>query len=585
LASGVLQCSRYCADIFLKRGAYCAPEDVHFKCKPHGHFDMTPPIRSRMFLAIGQRQEGRHASMAADDLFKIGGATLDLKRGTLSLDGELVQVRSKTFNLISYLVRNAGRVVTKDEIFETVWPGVIVTDDSLTQCVRDARKAIGDQQQEILRTVSRRGYILVEQSAHAGGPERPPTPDVTAAVVRRSSEPVVAVLPFSVNLANEIASVPAHSFNDELADAISRYRSVATIAAASVRKFAAGDDVVQAGIALNADYCISGAITGGDDIELRVDLIEVLSGRRIFGDLVTSASSRLLEAPALLATRIVGRLVGSVEADAARRAQRTATASLQSYAHMIRGIALIRQHGDGFNEAGKAELQKAAEIDPDSGLIQAYLALVEAMIARYRPTEIAALRAARERAVQATALAPDEARCYRILAIILSYLREFPAAQAQYERAMQLNPYDADTLAQLGFMRAMRGDPDEALELMARAVQLNPFHPDWYHSDRSSPLYMLGRFEEAAVALERLPHLTAWQSARVAASYAMAGHEEKAARHLSDAFEKDPELDINAVSERMEWELPQHRDMLAEGLRRAAAMHAARHGQASKTSR
>lgn len=197
------------------------------------------------------------------------------------------------------------------------------------------------------------------------------------------------------------------------------------------------------------------------------------------------------------------------------------TGSLQSYAHMIKGIALIRQHGDGFNEAGRIELLQAASIDPDSGLIQAYLALAEAMIARYRPGEIQALRAARERAVHATALAPDEARCYRTLAIILSYLREFSAAEAQYERAIQLNPYDADTLAQPGFMHAMRGHPDEALELMARAVQLNPFHPGWYHSDRSTPLYMLGRYREAAEELERLPHLTAWHSARVAASYAM----------------------------------------------------------------
>jgi hypothetical protein len=109
---------------------------------------------------------------------------------------------------------------------------------------------------------------------------------------------------------------------------------------------------------------------------------------------------------------------------------------------------------------------------------------------------------------------------------------------------------------------------------MDRAVQLNPFHPDWYHADRYSPLFMLGRFTEAAESMERLPHLTARQSAYVAASYAMDGQADKAVKHLCDALEKDPDLDIGSVAAQMEWERPQHREMLADGLRSASAMRA-----------
>lgn len=511
--------------------------------------------------------------MATGEVFRIGDATVDLERGTVVVDGELVPVRSKTFALLSHLVRNPGRVVTKDEFFEIVWPGLIVTDDSLTQCIRDARKAIRDEDQQILRTVPKRGYLLVgagqpgsEDGVLIGMP--PPSPiSVT--------EPVVAVLPFASDDGGTDGNLVAQSFNEELVEAISRFRSVAVIASASVRKLGPVEDVVEAGRRLGADYCVSGSMSSARDMAVKVDLVEVVTGRRIWADAVKSSKALTLETPALIATRIVGRLVGSVEADAARRAQRAPTGNLQAYAHMIAGIALLRQHGEGVNEAGKAELEAAALLDPGSGLIQAYLALAEAMIARGDPTS-STLSAAKDRAVRACAWGPEEARCHRVLAIVLTYRREFAAAEAQYERAAALNPYDADTLAQLGFIRAARGHPEEALEMMARAAQLNPLYPDWYHIDRHSPLFMLGRFVEAAECLERIPHLTARQHAYVAACYALDGQEEKAAKSLADAFRKNPELDIASLTENMEWERADHRAMLAEGLRHAADMLSAR---------
>jgi DNA-binding winged helix-turn-helix (wHTH) protein/TolB-like protein len=512
--------------------------------------------------------------MATGEVFRIGEATLDLERGTLAVAGELVPVRSKTFALLSHFVRNHGRVLTKDELFETIWPGVIVTDDSLTQCVRDARKAIRDDEQKVIRTIPKRGYLLAGDMEP--NPASRPLGKMLPVSPMRLAEPVVAVLPFSIEAIAGDEAAAVQSFNEELADAISRFRSVAVIAPASTRKFDSLADPVEAGRILNADYCVRGIIAAGGEVAINVELVEITTGRRIWADEVTSVASRLLETPDLVATRIVGQLVGSVEADAARRAQRAPTDSLQAYAHMIRGIALLRQYGEGVNEAGKVELEKAARIDPDSGLVQAYIALAEAMISRGQSGVRSTLHGARDRALRACALAPNEARCHRVLAIVLTYLHEFAAAEAQYERALQINPYDADTLAQYGFMRAMRGHPLEALELMDRAVQLNPFHSDWYYCDRHAPLFMLGRYQESAQVLERLPLLKARHSAYVAASYAMDGQHEKAAKHLADAYRKDPGLKLDELVEFMEWERREDRALLARGLAIAAELLADR---------
>jgi TolB-like protein/DNA-binding winged helix-turn-helix (wHTH) protein/Flp pilus assembly protein TadD len=92
--------------------------------------------------------------------FRFGGFVLDLERGTLhGPDGEL-RLRPKSHEVLHHLVLNTGRLVTKDELLEAVWGDVVVTEDSLTQCVVEIRRAIGDHAREVIRTVPRRGYML-----------------------------------------------------------------------------------------------------------------------------------------------------------------------------------------------------------------------------------------------------------------------------------------------------------------------------------------------------------------------------------------------------------------------------------------
>ena len=69
-------------------------------------------------------------------------------------------LRPKSFALLHYLVTHAGRLVTKDELLSKIWPDVIVTEDSLTRCISEARAALGDTGQTMIKTVSKRGYVF-----------------------------------------------------------------------------------------------------------------------------------------------------------------------------------------------------------------------------------------------------------------------------------------------------------------------------------------------------------------------------------------------------------------------------------------
>jgi len=94
-------------------------------------------------------------------------------------DGTGVQLRAKSLELLFYLVGRAGGVVSKDELLEGVWNGIAVSEDSLTQCVHDVRRALGDAEQNLVRTVPRRGYLfagaVAAQAAAAADPSPVPS--------------------------------------------------------------------------------------------------------------------------------------------------------------------------------------------------------------------------------------------------------------------------------------------------------------------------------------------------------------------------------------------------------------------------
>ena len=98
---------------------------------------------------------------ASDEkVFCFQGHTLDLRRGFLCRADQNVELRPKSFALLRYLVENAGRLVSKDELIVAVWGDVAVTDVSLARCVSDVRLALQDHAQMVIRTVPRRGYLF-----------------------------------------------------------------------------------------------------------------------------------------------------------------------------------------------------------------------------------------------------------------------------------------------------------------------------------------------------------------------------------------------------------------------------------------
>src|SRR5262245_39906741 len=85
---------------------------------------------------------------------------LDFRRGCLRTGEQEIDLPPKAFQVLSHLALNAGCLVPKEELLDTVWAGVVVTDESLVQCIRQLRQKLGDDAHRLIKTVPRRGYLL-----------------------------------------------------------------------------------------------------------------------------------------------------------------------------------------------------------------------------------------------------------------------------------------------------------------------------------------------------------------------------------------------------------------------------------------
>src|ERR1700683_3439129 len=95
------------------------------------------------------------------EMLRFGDVVLDVDRALLrDPNGIEVALRPKSLDLLLTLARNPGRIMSRGELFDAVWPDVTVTEDSIAQCVREVRRAIGDPGGRLLRPIVKRGYCL-----------------------------------------------------------------------------------------------------------------------------------------------------------------------------------------------------------------------------------------------------------------------------------------------------------------------------------------------------------------------------------------------------------------------------------------
>jgi adenylate cyclase len=234
----------------------------------------------------------------------------------------------------------------------------------------------------------------------------------------------------------------------------------------------------------------------------------------------------------------MGATDGALERSARRRSAGKSETNQSAYDFYLQARAHFYRHADtGFDEAERL-FKRAIELDPD--FARAYSALAWLYFLRFKHLRLVPFESveqqALELAMQSVRLDPDDYRAHWVLASIYIVQGKHAESVAAYDRALQLNPNDANLLVYSAGTLIHCGRVEQALERCQQAIRLNPNCPDWYLWELGACYFQLGRYEDA---LEVLRRIEAPEQVRrlLAATYAHLGRLEEA-RHEAQEFLK-----------------------------------------------
>ncbi len=482
---------------------------------------------------------------------------LDFGRGYLLADGEEVALRPKTFDFLCYLVANPGRLISKDELLTALWPNVNVSDDSVVQCVTELRRALGDHDQRLIRTVQRRGYrfevpltidakpamrqftTVAADGDKPGGPERPYP---FAAVGRRNlvlgatmlalllamatftvwwgpgvdnriSPPPplsIVVLPFK-NLSGD----PAQEYfsdgvSNDLSTELSRLPGLFVIAHATARTFKGKDvDARQVGRDLNVRYLLDGSVRRDPDaIRLNVQLISAETGASVWAERFVRGHNQLADWQEEVIGRIANALNFRLTTLESERGLRKVRGNLEAFDLTMRGWAMVYAAKKPENYfSARALFEQALERDPRTANALAGIGWTSAVMVLdgWSVSPAQDVAAARAAAAKALALNPNHFVAHHVRGFVFRLERRTIAARDAFRTAIAINPNFAPGYAQLGATEIELGRPEATIPAVEHAMRLSPRDPSlgpWLAFIGMARLH-LGQYEEAASWLSR----------------------------------------------------------------------------------
>ena len=492
--------------------------------------------------------------------YRFGPFELDLARGELRADGEVRPLEPQVFALLVLLVENRERLVSKDEIVETVWEGRVVSDAAVASRVKSARQALGDdgKAQRFIKTAHGRGFRFVaavevappaavvaptagDRGDHEGG----------APFTDQGSRPSIAVLPLRlVGDPGPYAAI-ADGLPDELIAELSRLRWLfVTARGSSFRPRLADLDVGEIGRLLGVRYCLSGTVEiTGSRLTIAVELIDTRDGGVVWADRFAGAIDDVHTIRAEIRSRVLTELEIRIPLHEAALARLTGTENLDAWAAYHLGLQHMFRFNREDNAAATALFERAVALDRGFARAHAGLSFLHFQTAFLRHTddlsgEIALARRCAERGLELDHLDPfvnfTMGRCFWLVGDLDSSL-------PWLERATSISPNYAQGIYARAWTESLSGRGVEGREHVDLAMRLSPLDPLYYGmlGTRAFAHLALGEDSAAAEWAERAavaPGAHVLIAMIAVAAQALGGDADRAASWAANVRGRDPVL-------------------------------------------
>jgi TolB-like protein/Flp pilus assembly protein TadD len=516
----------------------------------------------------------RHLSVAAAEgeqamaQFKV-----DLTDERLWCGDQPVQISSKAFQLLRLFICNPNRLLTKGQILKAVWDDVFVSEGLVKEYVHDLRQALGDDAKHprFIETVRGRGYRFLGGIGHV---ERSSTGDARGALSTHALS--LAILPFA-NLSDDPSQEYfADGISEDISIGLSKNPHLSVISRNS--SFALKGKSMPAreiGKVLGAQFVLEGTVrkTGAHHLRVTAKLVDTVSERHLWAEAYDRKIDDLFAVQGEVVSAIIhalGATDGAIERSARQLVARMSNTDPTAYDCYLQAQGHFYRHGDSGYDEAEALYEAAIELDPSfaraySGLAMLYfLRFKKYLTLRFESME----PKAHELAIRAERLDPDDYLAHWVLALLYSYLAKHSQGFAEFERALRINPNDANLLADFAEYLVYCGRADEALGHCQRAIRLNPNCPDFYWWNLGFTYFHLGRYGEALQSLDRM---TSPDQARrlLAATYAQLGRIDEARSEADEFMNANPRFSIREWARTEPYIDPNELQRYVSGLRTA----------------
>jgi len=519
--------------------------------------------------------------------FSFGDFVLDPDRRELTRATEAVTIGPQVFDLLTFLVHNRERVVSKDDLLQAVWAGRTVSESTLTSHINAARKAVGDNgdEQRLIRTVARKGFrfvgdvIEVLDGGVAPSIEPAGSSDASAPPLSLPDAPSIAALPFQNWSGDPEQEYFADGIVEDIITALSRINWLFVVARNSSFTYKGrAVDVKQVGRELGVRYVLEGSVRkAANRVRITGQLIDANTGTHIWADRFEGTLDDIFELQDQVSSSVVGAIAPQLERAEIGRAKRKSTESLDAYDYHLRGMASFHQ---GTREAVGEALglfHKAIELDPDFALAYAMAAWCHfwRRINGWMGDRVQEAAEGARLARLAVELGRDDAgvlaRCGHALAHLTG---DVHGGIALVDKAVLLNPNLAAAWFLSGFLRIWSGEREDAIERFARAIRLSPLDPEIFRMQAGTAMahFLAGRYDDAVSWAEKarrdMPFFLI-AVGTLAASHALAGRSDEAGRSIREMRELDPTLRISNIPDWLAVLRPDDLAIFADGLRKA----------------
>ena len=302
-------------------------------------------------------------------------------------------------------------------------------------------------------------------------------------------------------------------------------------------------DVVQIGRRLGVAQLVQGSLQRQDGrLRITVRLVDAVTRAQVWSEAFDCPLADIASVPDRITGAIVSTLYDRVESALLDRSRRKP--ALAAYECVLRGIRHLRGYEPDDNRRAVELFQQAVDLDPDYALALAYRAFADVVLHHYDDSPPEILARSREMAMKAVRMDPENSRCQWLLGLVVGYAGDLQGEERHYQRALALNPNDANVLATYAGLLAALGRVEEGIDSMRDAMRRNPYHPEWYWVDLAIIFYIARRYGDSLEAYRQRTNPGYWVMSRIAACYAQLGRMEEARAAAEEVLRQKPDFAI-----------------------------------------